>query len=107
MDKIRKKSSKSGRYKEDIRKVGERKTDPVNGWWYPSEFSSPNIDILNKEREQSRSPQYCCNCEKTWQKKPNNYSNSKTIRNSYDFYDRGTLPTYRLERRLCPLCSTI
>ena len=108
MDKILKRPSKSAGHKENTRKV--EKEESVNGWWYPKDTRmTDNLELINKNRHISKSPQYCNSCEKTWQRKPSNYSalSTKTIRNTYDFYDKGSLPTYRLERRLCPLCTTI
>ncbi len=82
--------------------------EPINGWWYPKELrqkKTDNIEILGKIRHDTKSPHYCNQCEKTWQKKPSNFARNKKVMSLYDFYDKGSLPTYKLERRLCPLCS--
>lgn len=106
MEKIITKHSKQSGHKKHTRKL-EKTEDLANGWWYPKEYrENSNIDVLHKQVTDSKSPNYCNNCEMTWMRKPANYSNAKTINNSYDFWDKGSLPTYRLDRVICPKCTS-
>ncbi len=79
----------------------------MNGWWYPTEWQGRcnNIKVLHKNRTDSASPNYCNKCSKTWLRKPNNYSAVKNIRTQFDYWDEGCLPTYKLDRKICPLCQ--
>tara|TARA_R100000329_G_scaffold109589_1_gene90028 strand:- start:1981 stop:2295 length:315 start_codon:yes stop_codon:yes gene_type:complete len=104
MEKIITKHSKSKGCKKHTQKL--EKTDIDNGWWYPKDYRvNDNIDALNRQDYISKPPKFCNVCECTWLRKPSNYSRLKKINNMYDFWDKGSLPTYKLIREICPKCK--
>ena len=77
------------------------KKDKKNGWWY--NFNrNPNEKILKRADDNigfKKFPKLCPRCKKTWEKKCND------MRNPYHYYEKGTLPTYKMVRERCPKCK--
>ena len=74
-----------------------------NGWWYEEYFSrTGNENVLKRADDNMgyhKFPKLCPECEKTWEIKSNDR------KHPFYYYDKGTLPTYKIKREQCPKCK--